>query len=101
MMLRPRLRETRTIAALLEAEHEDVDALAFQVMVASFELLMAREIYIVCTVYSDALWLHGPYFTRGQAEKALVTEAIAPKAPEGRIFIRRLITASATGADDE
>lgn len=101
MALRPRKREVETLAAILEAEHADVETLAFEVMKVSFDLLTKRELYILVTVYPDAFWLHGPYFTRGEAEKALVSTAVNPKAPEARITIRRLITATATGADDE
>lgn len=99
--LRPRKRETDAIAEILESEAEDTGYLAEQVMVKSFELLMARELYVVVTVYPDALWLHGPYFTRKQAEKVLISTAVAPKAPEARVFIRRLITATADGSDDD
>ena len=101
MSLRPRKREVETLAAVLEAEHPDVDALAFEVMKVSFDLLIHRELFILVTIYPDAFWLHGPFFTRGEAEKALITTAVNPLAPDARVTIRRLITATATGADDE
>ena len=101
MALRPRKREVDALVEILEAEHDDVGVLAFEVMKVSFDLLMRRELFVLVTIYPDAFWLHGPYFTRGEAEKALVSTAVNPKAPEARITIRRLITATATGADDE
>ena len=101
MMLQPRKREVEVLVDLLEREHADVDALAFEVMRVSFDLLTKRELWVVVTVYPDAFWLHGPFFTRKQAEKALITTTINPMAPDARVAIRRLITATASGDDSE
>jgi hypothetical protein len=88
------------MSALLEAEHEDVEELAGAVLRTSFDLLLGRELWIVAAVTRDALWMHGPYFTRRQAEKALVETELVPRNQEVRLFIRRLISSTA-GSDDE
>ena len=101
MSLRPRKREIDTMSAILDQEGilEDVAAHAVR---AAFDLLLERELWLVVTVYEDALWVHGPFFTRNQALKAIASTEIAPQpGVDGRVFIRRLITSTADGSDDE
>lgn len=99
MSLRPRQGEVRAVAGLLEDEHDSVDELAGEVIRKCFDLLMQRELWLVLLVYPDALWTHGPYFTRRQAEKALLDTAVAPHHDQARVLIRRLITSTADGGE--
>jgi hypothetical protein len=101
MTLRPRKREIDVMSSILDQEGilEDVAAHAVR---AAFDMLLERELWLVVTVYEDALWVHGPYFTRNQAVKAVASTEIAPQpGTGGRAFIRRLITSTADGSEDE
>ena len=98
-MIRPRKLEVDSIVTLLEQEHDDVHALASEVIHSCYDLLMRRELWLVLAVYPDQVWTYGPYFTRGQAEKAIVRNAMEVRG-DATLIIRRLITSTTEGSDD-
>lgn len=105
MAMRPRKREVEQLAELLDTEGIVLEDMAAGALRLSFDLLMERELWVVVTTwptgYSNALFVHGPYFTRRQAEKSIEGNEIHPRHPEARTVIRRLVTAVADGSDDE
>lgn len=105
MALRPRKREVDQLCELLDTEGIVLEDMAAGALKLSFDLLTQRELYVVVTTwptgYSDALFVHGPYFSRREAEKSIEGSEIHPRHPEARAVIRRLVTAVADGSDDE
>lgn len=101
IQLRTRKDEIEELILVLDQEWGDVGDLAGAVFKTVASQVTARKWWITVVVYPDAMWLHGPYATRKQAEDALISTAIAPKAPEARVFIRQIVTATASMEDGE
>lgn len=99
--LRPRQKEVSAMCDLLDqgAMLEDMAEAALK---QAWDLVLARELFSVVTVYEDGLWVHGPYFSRSQAVKAVSSSEVLPKpGSTGRVFIRRIITSTAQVSDDD
>ena len=100
--MRPRQREVQAMAELLDQDSYNLDGMAEAALKKAWELLLARELYTVVTVYEDGLWVHGPYFTRNQAVKSVSASEVLPKpGSTGRAFIRRIITSTAEASDGD
>ena len=87
-MPKPLKDEIRAVVALLEAEHEDVEELAIQVIQALDEVRAPKTRFaIISQIHADdredgyAFHVTGPFNTIGQAQKALQKGLIAGSAP--------------------
>jgi hypothetical protein len=89
-MMRPRGSEIADVTALLEAEHEDVESLANDVLKAAVNVLLARELWVAVAVYPSEIWVHGPFFSRREAEKVVLSGVLEARG-DARLLIRRLI----------
>lgn len=101
MILRPRKLEIDRVSEILDSEAM-LEDMARAVLMEAWQSLLRRELWLVVTVYEDGLWCHGPFFTRNQAVKTITSTEIAPKpGTTGRVFIRRLISSSTEGSEDD
>jgi hypothetical protein len=76
--MRPRKNEVQHMVELLEAEHEDVEELAFRALDEAWELMRQREVW--CMIVDDpgagtVVW--GPYESESQVRRAVGKEIIA------------------------
>lgn len=79
--MRPRKKEVERIVGLLEAEHEDVEELAFVVLDEAWDLLQQRETWCVVVDNPGAgtvVW--GPYESESQSKRAIGKEVVASSA---------------------
>lgn len=68
--MKQRKKELQQITALLEREHEDVDALALEVWNLVDSLRRGRELWVVGVNYQGiGQFLYGPYESIAMAEK--------------------------------
>lgn len=78
--MRPRKNDVQRMVALLEAEHEDVEELAYRVLEDAWDLLQQREVWC-CIVDDDGagtvVW--GPYESETQVRKAIGKEIVASR----------------------
>jgi len=87
----PRVGEVREVTALLDAEHDDVESLARNVLVAASDLVFKRDTYVVVQQSSLGTFTWGPYWTVKQAENALARDIPEPGPDRSRILITKLI----------
>lgn len=78
-MIRHRPTELREVVKLLEAEHDDVEALAQEILDLLTEIKWSRGAYIAIQRFRNGpdFVCFGPYPTRTQAEKDLGRRIIA------------------------
>lgn len=78
--MRPRKNDVQRMVALLEAEHEDVEELAYRVLEDAWDLLQQREVWC-CVVDDDGagtvVW--GPYESETQVRRAIGKEIVASR----------------------
>lgn len=78
--MRPRKNDVQRMVALLEAEHEDVEELAYRVLEDAWDLLQQREVWC-CIVDDDGagtvVW--GPYESETQVRRAIGKEIVASR----------------------
>ena len=99
--LRTRKDEIEELITVLDQDWADVGELAGAVFRTVAGQVCARKWWVTVIVYPDSMMIHGPYATRKQAEEQLISTAINPQAPEARVFIRQLVTATADMSDDQ
>ena len=91
--MRPRISEVRKIAALLEAEHEDVESLAALVVQEAFDMCAARDKYVV--VMRDnkmkEVFIFGVFDTKNKASKAIGTTITPTTVGETSFGIWRMV----------
>lgn len=90
-MFNPRVGEIRKITAVLDAEHEDIESLARLMLVDTADIVFARETWIVVVSNSLGLFVYGPYWTRKQADNAMLTVIPEPGPDKSRVLITKLI----------
>jgi hypothetical protein len=77
--VKPRIAEVREIVKILDSEHDDVQALSEAVLVKAYDLLLAREQYVLL-MRDDRLgvFVFGLFDTKNRATKAIGTSVAAP-----------------------
>jgi hypothetical protein len=77
--VKPRIAEVREMVKILDSEHDDVHSLGEAVLVKAYDMMMAREHYVV--LMSDdrlGLFVFGLFDTKNRAEKAIGTTLAQP-----------------------
>lgn len=77
--MKPRIAEVREMVKILDSEHDDVQSLSEAVLVKAYDMMMAREHYVV--LMSDnrlGLFVFGLFDTKNRAEKAIGTTLAQP-----------------------
>lgn len=70
--MKPRIAEVRAVVKLLDAEHEDVEDLARDVLTLAWHLAADREQWCLVADHPGAGWfVHGPYGSRSEIERAV------------------------------
>lgn len=70
--MKPRIAEVRQIVQLLDAEHENVEDLAREVLVAAWNIAAERETWCLVADHPGAgMFVHGPLGSRSEVERAV------------------------------
>ena len=90
--MKPRIGEVREIVKILDSEHDDVQALSEAVLVKAYDLLMAREHYVVL-MRDDRLgvFVFGLFDTRNRATKAIGTSITPPGPNDPQWMVSKVI----------
>jgi NAD(P)H-flavin reductase len=95
--MKPRIAEVRRMAELLSAEHEDVEDLAREVISLSWDLANERDKWCMVATHPGAgLFVHGPYGSRSEVERAVKRGGIisAGIGPASGMIVRMIDDAS-------
>ena len=70
--MKPRVAEVRRMIELLDAEHESVEDLAREVLVAAWQLAAERERWCLVAEHPGAgMFVHGPLGSKTEVERAV------------------------------
>lgn len=89
--MKPRIAEIRSVAAVLDAEHEDVEDLAREILTLAWQLAAERDKWCMIADHPGAgLFAHGPYGSRSEVERAVKRGDIssAGNAPARGMIVR-------------
>jgi hypothetical protein len=89
--MKPRIAEVREIVKILDSEHDDVQALSEAVLVKAYDLLLAREQYVVL-MRDDRLgvFVFGLFDTKNRATKAVGTTLVPPGPREPQWMVAKV-----------
>jgi hypothetical protein len=70
--MKPRISEVRQIVELLDAEHDNVDDLAREVLLKAWQLAGERESWCLVADHPGAgMFVHGPLGSKSEVERAV------------------------------
>jgi hypothetical protein len=90
-MFRPRVGEVRKVSALLEAEHDDVESLAYDVLDFTSRIVFERDAWIVVMANKLGVFVYGVFWTRKQAEDAMLNKIVEPGPDRSRFYVTKLM----------